>query len=84
MCCPLASTLLTLDSTTDFGIFFTMQCFIYFMCNLIAICHCGTKYPPFIKTKILKMLKSIYTKYLHSFLHYLHICLVIVDSIPFV
>ena len=82
MCCPLVSTVLNLDSTTDFGIFCLIWYFIYFSCSSFASSLCSTKHPPFIKTKNLKMLKSIYTTYLHSFLHYLHICLFITGTVP--
>ena len=86
MFCPLASTVLTIDSTTDFDIFSIMWYFIYFYVQSThKLSLCSTKHPPFIKknkTKNLKILKSVYTTYLHYFLHYLHICLFIIGTVP--
>ena len=84
MCCPLVSTVLTLDSTIDFGIFSIMQYFIYFYMQSTHKLSLQYQASPFYKNKQkkLKILKSIYTRYLHSFLHYLHICLFIIGPVP--
>ena len=63
----LQAVYLTLDSTTDIGVFLSMQYFTYFMCNPIASSLCDTKHPLYIKIVIGKLKLGVYIQYFTFF-----------------